>query len=398
VTSVAELLAALSPENAGGRILVRAGTYALDQGIEVPEGVALIGEGVMQFDDDGLPSGIMTDGRTVIAADASVVGDFVTLGHGSSLQHLVIQDAAGRVGLAGGGVVTVSSDGPGDFVAARVSECEIINPNPSTVGRQWPAGRGIVAITRNLNLNLEPSPDEDSLVTVDVNRSIIRSPGGGSGVFGINFAARSRVELRLFRNVIGGGIDISGGVSRPDAVSGSVTAVYSLGNWYRSDSALPTAVGWTLIGGTDAPVPGLIAEGATSNLLSINSAGDRIEGFAKGIVARAGRRSAAVAGASSDNQLALVVVDTTLHTTVADLELYGAQSLVASAAVGDRNVLTVVMARVSGSGLRTNVYADSSNGLGTGNRLVIEGSLQAFEQRNPEILPLPPANHFRALR
>jgi hypothetical protein len=157
-------------------------------------------------------------------------------------------------------------------------------------------------------------------------------------------------------------------------------------------------VGWTLIGGTDAPVPGLIAEGATSNLLSINSAGDRIEGFAKGIVARAGRRSAAVAGASSDNQLALVVVDTTLHTTVADLELYGAQSLVASAAVGDRNVLTVVMARVSGSGLRTNVYADSSNGLGTGNRLVIEGSLQAFEQRNPEILPLPPANHFRALR
>jgi hypothetical protein len=57
----------------------------------VPAGAELIGEGVMEFDDGRLPSGFLAAGRAEISGSATVVGDFITLGAGSSLQNLVIQ-------------------------------------------------------------------------------------------------------------------------------------------------------------------------------------------------------------------------------------------------------------------------------------------------------------------
>src|SRR5688572_27065269 len=47
VSSAAELVAALVPENAGRRIRVRFGTYDVSQPLLVPDGATLEGEGVM---------------------------------------------------------------------------------------------------------------------------------------------------------------------------------------------------------------------------------------------------------------------------------------------------------------------------------------------------------------
>src|SRR3954447_15367549 len=58
VTSAAELVAALVPENAGRRILLHAGSYDIDQTLVVPDGATLEGEGVMQLDDERLPTGL----------------------------------------------------------------------------------------------------------------------------------------------------------------------------------------------------------------------------------------------------------------------------------------------------------------------------------------------------
>jgi hypothetical protein len=400
VTSVPELDAALSPENSGQRIIVRAGTYLLDHPLQVPDGTELIGEGLMHFDEGGLPDGFLAPGRTVLASTSAVVGDFVTLGNESVLQNLVIQDSVGRVSLAGGGVVTVSSRTAGDVVLGRIFECEIINPNPPGLGREGPTGRGVVAITRNLNFGAEPAAHDDSVAAIHMERSLIRSPAGGSGVFAINFAARSRVELQLARNVIGGGLDVSGGVSRPDSVTGSITSVRSYDNRYRSDGPSTTAPGWLLTAGAGAPVAGLVSQSTSSNVLAVHSVGDRIVGFKGGILAAAGKRFTAAPEASSGNEVVLFMEGATLQTTDFDFQLYGARSMVAGMSAGDDNVLRAVMRRITGSGLRTNKYADSSNPsmsvLGLGNQLEIEGSLRAFDGTNAGILPLPPDEHFRA--
>ena len=69
---------------------------------------------------------------------------------------------------------------------------------------------------------------------------------------------------------------------------------------------------------------------------------------------------------------------------------------------GDGNTLRAVMRGVTGSGSRSNVYADvlGSSGpvpaafRGTGNRLEIVGSAQAFEHTNQAIDPAPGSEFF----
>src|SRR5262245_46457104 len=72
VTTAAELQSALSPANAGARILVRAGVYDVNQALTVPDRATLFGEGVMSFDESGLPTGFEPSGRTLLKATAGL--------------------------------------------------------------------------------------------------------------------------------------------------------------------------------------------------------------------------------------------------------------------------------------------------------------------------------------
>jgi hypothetical protein len=273
VTTAAELDAALSA-GTDLTIFVQRGTYLLDHAIQVPDDTALIGEGTMLYDGEGLPTGFVPGGRTVIAALPGVAGDFVTLRDGASLQGLVIQDAV-RPALAGGVVVMVSSTGPSSSVSAQIVECEIVNPNPVGSTTTGPTGRGLSAMTRNRPSAGGAAPHEQSLVSVHLTHSIIRSPGGGDVIFTVNFASGSHIELHLRQNVIGRLVAI-GGISRPDSTVGATVLIQSIGNLYRADTAV-AATGWNLNGGSDAPmIAPLIAEETLNNKLSMHSVDDRI--------------------------------------------------------------------------------------------------------------------------
>ena len=390
VTTSAELVAALTANPGDQTIYVQRGTYLLDHAIQVPDNTALIGEGTMLYDDSGLPTGFVPEGRTVIAAIAGVTGDFVTLKDGASLQSLVIQDVV-RPALTGGSPVAVSSTGPGESVSAHVAECEIINPNPVTgPGLTGAVGRGLLVVTRNSASAGGAASHEQSLVSVHLAQSIIRSPGGGDGIFAINFASGSQIELHLRRNVIGR-LGANGGVSRPDSTVGATTLIQSHGNLYRADTAVG-GIGWTFNGGSDAPmIAPLIAEDTLNNKLSMHSVDDRIEGFGPAIAARGGRRMSALAGAIASNEVELILEGTRLASTTSDFGLFGGGNL---AGPVDGNVLRVTMRNVTGSGQRANAYGDAVSNLGTGNRLIISGSLNAFSHTNEAILPLPGAQFF----
>jgi hypothetical protein len=397
VTTTAELEAALVPANAGKRILVRAGEYDLGQALTVPDDATLVGEGEMNFDESGLPTGFAPSGRTLLKSTPALVGDMLTLGDGSTVKRLAIEDAAGRQGNP----VVVSSRAAGDFVSAEIVECEIINPNPSVILPQGPIGRGLVVITRNPNLGADPPPHEGAVVWVRMTRSIIRSPGAGIGVFAINFASHAEISLVLQRSVIGGGLNASGGVSRPDAVTGASLSIQSSRNLYRSDSAAPTPTGWSLYGGATAPVPGLASETSTFNSLQIHSNDDTIDAFATGISAIGGFRPNTSSGPSSSNCIDMNVHGLHLRTTTADLMLFGASSLV-DVSPGDGNTARLLLRQASGSGPRANRYADSvtpsMTDLGVGNQLEIVGTEKAFVRTNDGIDPIPPAEFFTAER
>jgi hypothetical protein len=394
VTTAAELDAALSA-GTDLTIFVQRGTYLLDHAIQVPDGTALIGEGTMLYDDSGLPTGFVPESRTVIAAMPGVTGDFVTLGDGASLQGLVIQDIV-RPAFTGGSVVAVSSRNPSDSVSAQVAECEIINPNSLVgPGLTGPVGRGLLAITRSRGSASGAAPHEQSLVSVHLTHSIIRSPGGGDGIFAINFASGSRIELHLRRNVVGK-LGANGGISRPDSTVGATTLIQSTGNLYRADNPTPTSIGWQLQGGGDAPMLApLIAEETLNNRLSMHSVDDRIEGFGRAIVATGAQRMSAAAAGIASNEMELILEGTRLVSTVSDFQLFGARN---AAGMADGNELRVTMHNVIGSGPRANTYGDAVSNLGVGNRLIISGNLMAFSHTNQAILPIPGEQFFTAGR
>jgi hypothetical protein len=395
VTTTAEFLAALAA-NAGETIFLQRGTYLLDQAIQVPDHTALVGEGEMLFDASGLPAGFLPETRTVIAAMPGVSGDFVSLGDGASLQGLVIQDVT-RPGLIGGGVVTVQSRAPGDAVSVRIVECEIINPNSQVGGPAGPAGRALLVITRNPHfIPSGAPPHEQSRLSVALAHSITRAPAGGGGVFGLNNAGGSQIDLQLHQNVLGGLFNVAAGASRPDSVTGATLRVQSNGNLYRSDVAGATAPGWNLQGGADSNLAG--AEETRNNALWVHSVDDRLEGFSQGIFAAAGRRNFAPSAPSSSNELDLILHGTRVTSTGADFVFRGASSIVAGTAAGDNNVMRVVMRHVIGSGPRANDYINSTANLGIGNQLLFTGTLNAFSRTNEAILPMPGAQFFTAER
>ena len=388
VTTAAELQAALSPANAGASILVRAGEYDVSQALTVPDGAAVVGEGVMRFDESGLPTGFEPAGRTLLRATAALAGDVLTLGDGATLKGLAIEDVVGRV--VAGNTVAVVSRAPGDFISARIRECEIINPNPATTGN-----RALAVMT--LNPNLQP-PHEGAVLRVRTTRSIVRSPGGANGIFAINFASHSQISLDVERNVVGGGIGSTGGAGRPtNVVTGAGVIIKSSHNLYRSDSPVPTPMGWFLFGGSDTPSAVLGSQATTFNTLQVHSIDDTIAGFATGIAAIGGRRFNALSQTISSNRVELNLHGTLLQTTTVDVRLNGATSLVA-VATGDDNVAHVLFDHATGSGIRANRYNHSVNqamgSLGIGNRLEIVGNANAFDQINQNFIPPPPVEFF----
>jgi hypothetical protein len=414
VTTTAELLAALA---AGDRtILMRPGTYELNQAIQVPDNTTLIGEGTMVYDNAGLPTGFIQESRTVIAAVPGVTGDFVTLGNGASLHGLVIQDVA-RPADTGGVVVMVASRGPSASVWAQIVECEIINPNPGGANNAGATGRGLLAYTRNGPTSGGGVSHEQSVVSVRLTRSIIRSlvPAGADSIFALNNASRSHIYLHLHQNVMGR-LTANGGVSRPDSTVDARLFILSSGNLYRADS-VTALTGWTLNGGTDAPMLAPLVAGETlNNKIWMYSFGDRIEGFGRAITATAGLRMSVAAGAISGNEIELTLLGTRLvstavfdpitnSTAVADVRLFGARTGPAGdVATGDGNVLRVTMRNVIGSApaglLRApvNDYGDAftsiGTNLGTGNRLMITGSPNDFSRTNQGIRPMPSVRFF----
>jgi hypothetical protein len=387
VTTAAELQSALSPVNAGARILVQAGVYDVSQALTVPDGAALVGEGVMIFDQAGLPTGFDPSGRTLLKATAALAGDILTLGDGATVRGLAIEDVVGRVT---GGAVAVLSRAPGDFISARIEECEVITPS-RVVGT---TGRGLVVMTRNPDL--EP-PDEGAVLRVQMTRSIVRSPGAANGIFAINFASHSQIQLDVESNVVGGTLSVAAGVGLPDAVTGASVVIQSSHNLYRSDSLVPTATGWQLFGGADAPIPSIVSQASTFNTLQMHSIDDTLAGFATGIVAAGGRRINALSGTISSNRVELNLHGTILQTTTADLRLSGATTAL-GVSTGDDNTAHVLLVQATGSGARANRYADSSFPLigspGIGNQLEVVGNANAFDQTNSNFAPPPPAEFF----
>ena len=385
VTTAAELQSALSPANAGARILVQAGVYDVSQPLTVPDGAALIGEGVMIFDPSGLPTGFDPIGRTLLKATATLAGNILTLGNGATIRGLAIQDVVGR--LVPGSAVAVVSRAAGDFISARIEECEIINPTSTS--------RGLEVMT--LNPDLEP-PHEGAVLRVQMTRSIVRSPLAG-GVFAINFASHSEIRLDLEGNVVGGGLNAAAGVGRPDAVTAASLVIHSSYNLYRSDSLVPTATGWQLFAGADAPpITSIVSQASTFNTLQMHSIDDTVSGFATGIVASGARRINALSGTISSNRLELNLHGTLLQTITSDLRLSGAQTML-GVATGDDNIAHIVIHQATGSGARANRYVHSAippNGIpGIGNRLEIVGNANAFDQTNQNFVPPPPAEFFR---
>jgi hypothetical protein len=411
VTNSAELGAALVPENAGRRIRVRAGDYPLTQLLTVPDGVTLEGEGVMLFDGVGMPTGFAAGTRTTLIMTTNVAGNVLTLGNGVMVRGMAIEDLAGRAGNS----IGVPSRDVGDRVFTTLAEVEIVNPNSHSIVPAGPAGCGVAVVTLNPNMGADPPPHAGPELGARISSSIIRSnaTGTGCGLFAFNFAPVARVSVALDGNVVVGGIIVSGGVSRPDAVHDSRTEIQSKRNLYRNGSAdqcAPQRIGWNVNGGSGTPAP-LPTAATERNSVRIHSFDDRIEGFTTAMLAVGGRRffAAPIAGPTTDNSVDLQLLGTTIATpscgaatAVADFRLAGALVSGASLVPGDGNTLRALMRGVTGSGSRSNVYADVLGPTGplaplfqgTGNRLEIAGNLHAFEQTNRGIDPAPGSEFF----
>jgi hypothetical protein len=122
------------------------------------------------------------------------------------------------------------------------------------------------------------------------------------------------------------------------------------------------------------------------------------------------RRVADFSSAGADNRLELDLRDLILNSTGAgasDLSLHGAiadpapqGSLVLPP--GQRNVLSVRLARVRGSGTRANIYSNltvpgSTSAVDEGNRVTFTGGAIGFAKSNVAILPPPPPAVFERL-
>jgi hypothetical protein len=405
-----ELLAAMTPANAGRRLHLRSGMYDIRQPLSVPDGMTVEGDGVMLFDSTGHPTGFREGTATVLRVSGDVGGEALTLGDGVTLRSLEIADHVGR----SGNVLGVASRHPRDRVVATISESVILNPNPSSIGGGGQLGASLRILTQNPNLGADPGPHDGSQIMVKVRRSVFHAPAGGIGWFAFNFAPDSRIVLELSHNVIGGENVANGGVSRTDAVHDSEVRILSDSNVYRDEWPDPCAsplTAWNLTGGSGAPLPVPRLAATVRNTLRLRSVGDRIEHYTTSVLGTGSRRffDDALNAPPVGNLLDLQLIGATLETAscpartrVSDLDLAGAAVQENVLNAGDGNVLRVELSDVSGSGLRSNRYADTRliSGVrtgrlgGQGNRLVVRGDPRAFARDNRAVDPAPDTRFF----
>lgn len=412
VATSTELIEALEPGQRARRIRLRAGRYALAAPLSVPDGVALEGAGVMQLDADGLPTGFVPGTESMLVASEGLAGDVITMGDGASLRGLRIEGpdraAASGDASAAGNVVMIASRRPGDRLKTYLRDCEIVSHDRVHFNDRGPTGRTIAVITRHRRAG--SAWHQGSRVSVSIERSIVRHRLGGNAVFAINFAGGASLELNLERNRIEGHLGVGGGAGRPDRVTGSSATLRSRNNVYAgAEGYFP--IGWAIIGGSVAPHESR-TEGAESNLVRVESHGDRIEGYRIGIRAMAGRLISGMPGVARSNRAELLLSRLRIRTVgvgAADLSLHGAliedePSAPAAGTVArpEGNVLQVEILDSSGSGHRGNVYADSSPpdppvaapGQHT-NCVVFLGSRARFLDSNTGFDPAPAARLFR---
>lgn len=394
LSSVAELEAALVNENAGRRLVLLSGSYAIEAPLVVPDGVSLEGEGIMM--SDGLPTGFKPGTETTIVAAYPFDGDLLTLGDGAQLSGLQIEQPF----VVAGNVVSIKSRAPGDTISTSIVDCELISDNINGIGPDGPIGGGVLVFTRNPNPAGDPPPHNGSDLALRMDNSIVRVPPGANAVFGINFSSLSSVTISLARNLLQGTLNVAGGVSRFDQVSGSALMVYSDRNLYEGTA---NDAGMQIQGGAAPPVP-VPAPGSNDNYVYVSSSNDRLEGFGWGILASAARRFNATTGPSSRNTVDLRIRGLSLNSqgaTAADFSLFAAQSS-GQYSPGDDNTLLVLIRDTTGSGPTDNRYGATADGigdplpdgLGSGNRLELTGNQQAFGKANANIIPLPPTKFF----
>ncbi|HKY64473.1 MAG TPA: hypothetical protein VJR29_13775, partial [bacterium] len=416
--------------NAGKRILVHAGTYEVSTTLTVPDGATVRGEGVMEYDGNGYPEGLAPDTAPVLQATLGLVGDIVVMGDGSRVENLLIRDLdMGPGGLCTaddatmctppnvpdparqrccsrnrGNLVKVAPRSQNDSVAAEIHQCELDNPNFSGIVPNGPSGRGVAVITRNLNLGNPPGADTDSVLSAKISHSVYRAGRGGSGVFAINFAARSHIDVLLHQNKFEGGVDANGGVSRPDAVHDSSTSITSIHNLYRPASA-GTIIGMALTGGSGAPIPFPLDITTERNSLAMFSFRDRFEECGIGVLASGAVRffsDADHVGPSSHNHLDLKLISAEFENSAfSDLYLVAARSADAFP-TGDFNTLRALIVGAEGSNSPNNLYSDTAYGefdlplppenAGQGNELEILGSLKSFLRVNDGFDQSPPSS------
>ena len=259
-------------------------------------------------------------------------------------------------------------------MTVTISDVVVVNPNPQAVGGSGQLGATLRILTQTPKMGADPPPDDGSLLTVRVSRSLFRVTAGGVGWFAFNFAPNSRIALELSHNVIGGENIADGGVSRPDAVHDSEVRIASDSNVYRDEWDDPCAsplTAWNLTGGSGAPVPLPRLAATVRNTLRVRSVGDRFERFTTAIFATGSRQffGGALNAAPADNRIELLLLGATLATAscagapaTTDLKLSGAWTASDDVVPGRGNTVRVELRDVTGSGTRANLYADLTVG------------------------------------
>jgi hypothetical protein len=406
VRTPAELLAAVSSGTGEHEIHVARGRYSIDQPIVVPDGVAITGDGVMRFDDDGTPSGFEPGTETILETAAGVNGDLLTLGNGATLRGLVLIDDPHQAKERTGNVVSVVSRRPNDVVAASIIECEIVSLNAKAFSVDGPTGRGVVAYTRN-PMAQPRRPHDGAMVNVRVERSIVRDADDGGAVFVLNFASGAQAGATLIRNRVVGTLIAGGAANRPTTVDHATTVIEAEHNLFVSPRGDNLSKGWLLVAASSGPHLPSEAAGPSFNTLRVRSTADRIEGFASAIIAIAARLIASGSGPLFGNTLDLQLNDLRIHSVgadAADLELHAALALLdqnqpplPGLDAGERNTLRIRMTGSVGSGHRKNTYAscDDAADTASANRLELAGSAGEYARANSSFDPAPPTACFR---
>lgn len=412
VATVADLRQGLASAAPGTTIRLAPGEHELSGPLVVPDHVVVTGSGQVVLDGDGRAAGWRDGPVSTLRIRGPWSGNAVELGHGAALRQLRIVEtgAAEGGGVAQGearNLIVVSSRRPGDRVEAALVECEVSTPQPFGTGPAGPLGRAVAVWTRNPPG--DAPPDTGASARLAIERSIIRAPRSNA-LFAINFAPRGRVELYVQDSRLEGVLSAAGGTSLADRVTHAVTTIRSRNSEYVMAGAFDR-FGWHLFGGSGVPHPQTATPpGADDNRLAMQSDGDRIAGYRIGILAAAGRRVGVLSGPSSGNRVDLDLRGLTVRTVgegAADLRWYGAMIESPTAggerpAPGENNLLVARITGSLGSGTRANDFADLSGPVGPdhraagGNRLVVEGSPEAFLRENHDLEPGPGTRFFRA--